>query len=271
MRIKPMKKLSIAMGLASLITFGAAPAVFAHGSGGDIAVFTTAGQADVGYALLDDDDIHQIAFDPNDSVFQAVLVPLVGAPPFIPYDLASTEPGYDANEGALPAVAEIRWNLQELQYWNGVGAPSFATAVGVSGGYAPQPVLTTVDGGFHSHQHFGLEDLTADAQPIADGVYLAKFTVSVSGLTDSEPFYMVSLVESTVNSAADPIAMAEEIGEAVIGFMADPSSGAPVVAGKDYSFYASAIQHAESLTVPEPTTLALVAMLAACVPARRRG
>lgn len=81
---------------------------------------------------------------------------------------------------------------------------------------------------------------------------------------------MVSLAESLVNEAADPIALAEQIGEAVIASLEDPSSGAAVVAGKDFSFYAQAIQHAELLAVPEPTSLALVAMLAAFVPARRR-
>ena len=265
-----MKKLSIAMSLASLTACGAGPEALAHGSGVDIAVFTTGGKADVGYAKLDDDDIVQIEFDPNDSVFQAVLVPLVPNP-IIPYDLSSSEPGYDANEGALPALAEIFWNLQELTYWDGVGAPSFTPAAGVSGGYAPQPVITQASGGFHAHEHFGLKDLTAEGQPIPNGVYLAKFTISVSGLADSDPYYMVSLVESTVNGAANPVALAEEIGEAVIAFMEDPSSGAPIVGGKDFSFYASAVRHAEALTVPEPATLALVAMLAACVPVRRRG
>jgi hypothetical protein len=265
-----MKKLSIAMGLATLTVCSVATEAFAHGSGGDIAVFTTNGKADVGYAKLDDDDIEQIEFNPNDSVFQAVLVPLV-ANPIIPYDLSSTEPGYDANEGDLPAFAEIFWNLQELSYWDGVGAPTFSAATGVSGGYAPQPVITQASGGFHAHEHFGLEDLTADGQPIPDGVYLAKFTISVDGLADSDPYYMVSLAESLVNEAADPIALAEQIGEAVIASLQDPSSGAPVVAGKDFSFYAQAIQHAELLAVPEPTSLALVAMLAAFVPARRRG
>lgn len=265
-----MKKFSIAMGLASLTACGAAPEAFAHGSGGDIAVFTTGGKADVGYAKLDDDDIEQIAFNPNDSVFQAVLVPL--APnPIIPYDLSSSEPGYDANEGALPALAEIFWNLQELTYWDGVGSPNFVPATGVSGGYAPQPVITQASGGFHAHEHFGLKDLTADGQPIPNGIYMAKFTISVSGLADSDPYYMVSLVESLVNDAADPVALAEELGEKVIAFMEDPSSGAPIVVGKDFSFYASAVQHADALAVPEPTTLALAAMLAMCAAARRRG
>ncbi len=264
-----MKKLSIAVCLVSLALGDAAQEAFAHGSGGDIAVFTTAGKADVGYAKLDDDDIVQIAFDPNDSLFQAVLVPLTPNP-IIPWDLSSSEPGYDANEGALPALAEIFWNLQELSYWDGVGAPSFTPAIGVSGGYAPQPVITQASGGFHAHEHFGLEDLTADGQPIPNGVYLAKFTISVTGLEDSDPYYMVSLVESLVNEAADPVALAEELGDAVIAFMEDPSSGVPVFAGKDFSFYASAIRHAESLAIPEPTALALVAMLATCVPARRR-
>ena len=266
-----MKKLSIAMGLAAVMAGGAAPEAFAHGSGGDIAVFATGGKADVGYALLDDDDIHQIAFDPNDSVFQAVLVPLVGAPPFIPYDFASTEPGYDANEGALPALAEIRWNLHEVGYWDDDDA-RFWPINSMWGGYAPQPVLTNANGGFHSHQHFGLYDLDDnDGIYLRDGVYLAKFTLSVTGLLDSDPYYVVSLVDSNVNGAADPIALAEEIGDAVNAFMADPTTGAPVIGGKDYSFYASAIQYAETLPVPEPTGLALVAMLAACVPARRRG
>ena len=78
------------------------------------------------------------------------------------------KPGYDANEGALPGLAEIFWNLQELSYWDGSGAPAFVPATDVEGGYAPQPVITHGDGGFHSHEHFGLSDLTADGQPIAE-------------------------------------------------------------------------------------------------------
>lgn len=256
-------------GLALGVALLTGKAAMAHGSGGDIAVFTTNGQVDIGYAKLDEDDIEQIAFDPSDSVFQAVLVPLTPNP-IIPWDLSSTEPGYDGNEGALPGLAEIYWNLLELSYWDGSGTPAFSPATHVEGGYAPQPVNTHPDGGFHAHQHFGLKDLTADGQPIADGVYLAELTVSVTGLDDSAPYYMVALVEDLVNTDADPVALANEIGEAVIAYMEDPSGDAPMVAGKDFTFYADAIQYAEALAVPEPTAIVLVAVLVGCCVSTQR-
>lgn len=241
----------------------------AHGGGGDIAVFNTAGRADVGFAILDENDIEQVAFDPTDSVFQAVLAPLVGAPPFIPYDFGSSEPGYDANEGDLPALAELRWNIVGLRFWNGTGTPAFAPVSGVGAGYAPQPEMTDSLGGFHYHATFGLEDLTNDGQPLPQGVYLAEVTMSVQGLAESDSYYLVTLLDDVVSSAADPATTAEMIGEEVRNYLTGVSSGEPIVGGKDFTFYAEAIRFAEGAAVPEPTGVALaVSLLAAAI--RRR-
>lgn len=233
-----------------------------HGGGGDIAVFETAGQVDVGFAVLDDNDIEQVAFDPNDRVFQAILTPLAGAPPFIPWDFGSSEPGFDANEGDLPAEAEIGWNVLSIQHWDGVGELAFSPATGVEGGYAPQPDLTDTLGGFHAHPTFGLSDLTDDLLPLPDGVYLTELSVSVTGLADSDPFYLVALVDGVVNAQPDPVAAAESLGEAVRDFLdpqtIDPGFGAPTLGGKNFGFYAEAIQYAESLVIPEPGAAALL-------------
>jgi hypothetical protein len=234
--------------------------LFAHGSGGDLAVFSTGNKVDVGFALLDDDDINQIFFDPNDSVFQAVLAPLA---PFIPFDLGSPEPGWDANEGELPPSSTITPMVTALQYWNGSGPVSFAPAGGVSAGFYEPTFVANNQGGFHKHFIFGLADLTADALPIPDGVYLATLKGSVTGLVDSDPFYEVVLVDQLVTNHADPEGAAETLGLAVFDYLADPQTNPPpTFGGKSFLFYADAIRYAESL-VPEPgaVSLAAVAML----------
>ena len=265
-------KLKSAFGL-----FGAAllaSQALGHGGGGDIAVYETAGQVDVGFAVLDDDDINQVSFDPNDRVFQAVLTPVVGAPSFIPWDFGSSEPGFDANEGDLPAEAQIGWNVLSIKHWDGAGALAFAPATDVEGGYAPQPDLTDTLGGFHAHPTFGLSDLTGGPEPLADGVYLTELSISVAGLEDSDPFYLVSLVDSVVNSQPDPVATAESLGEAIRDYLAadttDPGFGAPTIDGKSFGFYAEAIQYAESLVVPEPGAAALLLSACGLLAMRRR-
>jgi hypothetical protein len=239
----------------------------AHGSGGDLAVFSTGNKVDVGFALLDDMDINQVFFDPNDSVFQAVLAPLA---PFIPFDLGAPEPGWDANEGELPAFSTITPMVMSLQYWNGVGPVSFAPASGVSAGFYETSVVANAGGGFHKHFIFGLDDLTADGQPIADGVYLAQLKASVTGLEDSDPFYEVVLVDQLVTTAADPEGAAEALGLAVFDYLAAPqTTPAPSFGGKDFMFFANGIRHAESL-VPEPSAIVLLAFAAAGAAGRRR-
>jgi hypothetical protein len=241
--------------------------LFAHGSGGDLAVFSTGNKVDVGFALLDDDDINQVFFNPNDSVFQAVLAPLA---PFIPFDLGSPEPGWDANEGELPPSSTITPMVTALQYWNGSGPVSFAPAGGVSAGFYEPTFIANNQGGFHKHFIFGLADLTADAQPIPDGVYLATLKASVTGLVDSDPFYEVVLVEQLVTNHTDPEGAAETLGLAVFDYLADPQTNPPpTFGGESFLFYADAIRYAESL-VPEPGTVSLAAMAVIGMFARRR-
>lgn len=228
-----------------------------HGGGGDIAVYETNGKVDVGFAILDENDIEQVSFDPNDRVFQAVLTTVT--PPFASWmDYSSSEPGYDANEGDLPENAEIRWNLINISHWDGSGTPDFAPIASIEAGYAPNPWTDPTDsqGGFHAHSNFGLGDMGAGST-LPDGVYLAELTLSVDTLDDSDPFYLVALVDESINNQVDDdaiIAAAEEVGQLVRDYLDDPSGGAPMFAGKDFSFYADAIRYAESQVVPEPAT-----------------
>jgi hypothetical protein len=254
--------------VVNIIVASSAQETFAHGSGGDLAVFSTGNKVDVGFALLDDDDINQVFFDPNDSVFQAVLAPLA---PFIPFDLGAPEPGWDANEGELPPSSTITPMVTSLQYWNGTGPVSFAPATGVAGGFYEPTFVANNQGGFHKHFIFGLDDLTADGQPIPAGVYLAKLKASVTGLVDSDPFYEVVLVDPLIINSADPEGAAENLGVAIFDHVADPQMNpVPMVGGKSFGYFADAIRYAESLVVPEPTTCSLATVVIAALLVRRR-
>lgn len=268
MKMKDITNLAyrcFACGAAGVYALAVAVPASGHGGGGDIAVFETNGKVDVGFAILDDNDIEQIAFDPNDRVFQAVLTTVT--PPFAPWmDYSSSEPGYDANEGDLPGDVEFQWNLLSVTHWDGVGSPSFAPVPSIQAGYSPNPWTEPTDsqGGFHAHSNFGLGDSSAGST-LPDGVYLAELTLSVETLQDSDPFYLVALVDQLVNSQADDdaiVAAAEELGQLTRDYLDNPAAGEPEFGGKNFKFYADAIQHAESLVVPEPSTawLALVCL-----------
>jgi hypothetical protein len=231
---------------------------FGHGSGGDIAVYSDGSQVAVGFAILDDDDIIQLVFDPNDKVFNSILLPqppIPGLP-----DVGSAEPGYDGNENELTPNAPLTVNIQSLMYWNGAGPVSFAPASGVSPSYTPNMANVSPDGGFHAHLIFGLTDTTADALPLPDGVYLAELTATVPGLTESDPYYLVALVDQIVSSSTTPEDDAEAIGELVRAYMEDPADApAPIFGGKSFAFYGDAIR---SVEIPEPATCILAAIAA---------
>lgn len=238
----------------------------AHGGGGDVAVFTTNGKADVGFAVLDENDVEQIQFDPDDSVFTTILAP--GA--LFGLALSSTEPGLDANEGDLPANARLSVRVQELLYWDGVGSVSLSAAQGVQALFFPDFVSTDSQGGFHWHPLYGMRDLTNDGQPIPDGVYVAKATVRVVGLAESDPYYLVTLADQRIGQAPDPEGAAETLGEGVRAYQADPANQPPpTLGGKNFAFYAEAINYVERLAVvPEPTSTGF-AWLAALLAARQ--
>ena len=245
-----------------------------HGGGGDIAIFETDGQVDIGFAVLDDDDVTQVEFDADDNVFQAVFTPLPAAPALYPWAIGADEPGFDANEEELPPGAEITFNVKSIRYWDGAGDVRFTPVSSVAGGYSPQPWDAELDGGFHAHPFFGFSDLTDDGQPIADGVYLTEMTVSVVGLRESDSFYLVGLIDEAVKAIYDAEGLeaatdaAAALGEATQAYMDDPSAGAPMLGGVDFTFYADAIQRAEA--IPEPTALATFATMLVFAVWRRR-
>jgi hypothetical protein len=169
-------------------------------------------------------------------------------------------------------MATITPMVTSLHYWNGTGPISFAPATGVSAGFYEPTFFANNQGGFHKHFIFGLDDLTADGQPIPDGVYLAQLKARVTGLVDSTPFYEVVLVDQSIVNSADPEGAAESLGVAVFDYVADPQMNpVPMFGGKSFAYFADAIRHAESL-IPEPATCALAAMAFVALPARcRRG
>ena len=254
---------ALLVGLA--VFFSSSPTAWGHGGGGDIALFSTGNQVDVGFAILDPNDDIQLVFDPNEDVFLSVLLP-VSPNPIVPWQFASSEPGFDADGGALPANAEISFNLLNLWHWdpNSSSSVSFSPAdSSLSAGVAPQGENSLSNGGFHDHPFFGVA--SGSGSP-AHGIYVGKLTVSVDGLADSAPYYMVSLVTEEVTSLADPnaqVAAAEEIGELVRLYAEDPNSNpVPMFGSTDFTFYADAVNHVRtSASVPEPTSLALIAAL----------
>jgi hypothetical protein len=272
--------ISFALQFAAAVTAGVIVAnttrvVLAHGAGGDIGLWSTTvpggEKIDVGFAELDDDDIHHIFFDRHDEVFNNILLPRTPtAIPPIPWTLGTQEPGLDANEGELAPVQPLTLNVQQLTYWNGSGAVNFGPLPpGVSGGYAPQPSLTFADGGHHSHPIVGI---MGGGTP--NGVYLFKVIAHVNTMIDSDPYYKVSLVDTALYTGDNDqnAENAEALGELVRAYVADPvNSPPPVFMGKDYTYYANAIIYAETLPIPEPATLTLLAVaLLAAFGGRRR-
>lgn len=246
-RCTTVRTLPITLIALTLISLVHLPA-FGHGGGGDIALFTTGEQVGVGFAVLDDDDINQISFDPNDHVFSSILVPQV----LFGFSMGSTEPGFDADEGLLPEDASVNVSTMSVRYWDGSGSVAF-TDTGVSAAYSPSTMQTDNLGGFHAHPLFGL------AGDVANGVYLTEMTVSAGDLASSDSFYLVSLVDDIIANHTDPESAGEDLGELVRNYQADPTQ-APVFEAKDFSFFGDAVLHVESQVVPEPAGSSMVVL-----------
>jgi len=252
----------LTLAITLLSGFATAEQAYGHGAGGDIALFSPNGQADVGFAVLDDDDDVQEFFDPTENVFSLVLLPQ-NPNPVIPWQFGSSEPGFDADEGELPPEADIVYNLQELRYWDGQSSGvQLSPVAGINAGVAPSPEKSFASGGFHSHPLFGVTDPNGTAN---DGVYVGKMTVSVEGLADSDPYWMVALVSDAVTGLAtveQQVAAAEEIGELARLYAEDPvSNPSPTYQGTDFTFFANAISEVQAEAVPEPSALALAGLL----------
>ena len=251
----------LCLGLISCLSSHA----YGHGAGGDIALFSTNGQVDVGFAILDSNDDIQLVFDPDEDVFFNVLLPSTPTP-FVPWQFASDEPGFDADNGTLPAGAEISFNLLDLWYWDPTTSSSVSLSPAgssISAGVAPQGESVFGNGGFHDHPFYGINSTSGVP---ADGIYVGKLTVSVDGLDDSDPYYMVSVVTDVVTGLGNPgdqVTTAEEIGELVRNYLDDPGTyPAPMHSGTDFTYFADAVTHVRALAaIPEPSSAVLLTVL----------
>jgi hypothetical protein len=145
-------------------------------------------------------------------------------------------------------------NLDVLFYWNGMDAVDFQPIAivqpMVTMSIDPNPLGSTgPSGGLDLHPSFKLDNGGAGAP--ADGMYLVAPTARVAGLTASDRFFMLWLVDSLlVDEAA-----AEELEEAL-------EAGQTVVHGKDFAFFENAVGFVRQSLVPEPSTI-LLSMTAA--------
>lgn len=193
-------------------------------------------------------------------VLEAFLLP--DALPFSPFDYSAEDPGFRAAADDLPANQSVALSVVALSRWNGA---ALEPAAGVSFNFdLANGLATEADGSLHGHPLFGLSDLTADALPVPDGVYVASFRAGVAGLSDSDPYYFVLLKDELIADEADV--------EALEALLEDYDNGgpAPVYLGKGFSFFEEAVEHVAS-TVPEPLTAGLASFAAlALVGAGRR-
>lgn len=205
----------------------------------------------------------------DEKLFEGVFLnPTMPTPPF-GYNFERTEPGFFSAPGLpegddLPANAAISLSLSSFSigaandvtyYWDGTGEVDFQplsiVQPGVSFAFGPASFASTdANSAVDDHPLFGL---TGGA---ADGVYLVSPVVSVAGLADSDPFYMVWLASSVLVDDET----AEELEGALDLF--EEGGPEPIVGGVNFAFFEEAVEFVAA--IPEPST-ALLAMLATTV------
>ena len=155
----------------------------------------------------------------NGRVFGYDFGEILGDPYF------STDPGFDAEAGALPAGSQLRFNIVDgasvglggnLIYWDGIGDVSFGAmpsgetlrlalgaqsrTAGAATGEVAGFSLGTVggSGSLHVHLNSFLQGADGNADPgdgfpPAEGIYLVglELVSSDAGLADSLPFFVV--------------------------------------------------------------------------------
>ena len=221
-------------------------------------------------------------FDLDTRVFETILVP--GFQPPTPADYETDEPGFFGLNGvsdaatlatlgasALPGGASVSANTTSftvdaasatLFHWDGSGAVDFDPApAGTTFAFDPASGFATtgVNGDMDDHPIFQIDDGGAGLP--ADGVYLISPTVDVSGLSTSDNFFLVMLVESlvgSVNDAEDDVEAIEEALELLHEGLADDAivdfGGGNL---KDMAFFEEAVEFVEASLVPEPASFAL--------------
>ena len=259
----------------------------------DILLVDVGGQVTIGAA--EDIGGPEESFDLDTELFEMIFVP--GFQPPTPADYESSEPGFfglhavsDAADlgslgaSALPGSASVSANSPSftfdgqsasLFYWDATGAVNFTPApVGTTFNFDPAAGFATTgaNGDMDEHPIYQLEKAGAGVPD--DGVYLISPTVDVAGLTTSDNFYMVMLVDSligSVNDAEDDLEAIEHALEEMEEGLADDAivdlGGGNI---KDFAFFEEAVEYVEETIVPEPSTMALALLGVALGGFRRR-
>jgi PEP-CTERM motif len=221
----------------------------------------------------DDDPVPDLTIQ----VFRGAMTPNFPPPPFVDYghddpgffaELSPVNPNYPAGASALPTNADVTVNFptftvggltDNLFFWDGSGGavdfqpistaqPGFAIDI-----YGDNPIgQTDGNGMIHEHPTWALDD--GDTATPLDGVYLSAPTISVAGLADSKPFFIVWAVDHLIPDDDTVEALEDALD----------NDNPPIVAGKDFSYVNQAVSYVQNnLVVPEPSSLLLAGL--ACV------
>ena len=279
--------------LAFFFPTAATSLLYAHS---DILLVDVGGQVTIGAA--EDIDGAEESFDTETKLFETILVP--GFVPPTPADYETGEPGFFAlhaatdaadlaslGANALPSSSSVSANSPSfdfdgdnasLFYWDATGAVDFSPApVGTTFSFDPTVAFATTgaNGEMDDHPIFQLEKAGAGVPD--DGVYLISPTVDVAGLSTSDNFYIVMLVDSLIGSVNDAEDDLEAIEHALEEIEKGLATDAVVDLGggniKDFAFFEEAVEFVEeATTIPEPSTfvLGLSALLAAALTKRNR-
>ena len=209
------------------------------------------------------------SFDLTTRVFEGVMISNFS--PIGPADYGRDEPGFHAlfagsasfpaGASALPAGTAVSVGLPEFRvessiasgfFWDGTGEVTFAPL-----STAQPEVELTIDpspignignsGAADLHPAFKL-DKSGPGVP-ADGVYLIAPAVLVAGLSGSQQFYMLFLVDTLLGDEET----AEELEDAL-------EIGQTVLHGKDFAFFEEAVDFVQQLAVPEPSAHLMAAI-----------
>ena len=267
---------------AALLAFASCQSVSAHS---DVLLTDVGGQVTIGAAA---DLGSSPSFDIDTKVFESIMLPGF-LPPVTPPDYQSDEPGFfgldssipseatalaGLGASALPGLADVKaiattftidGASSDLFFWDGTGPVDFDPApAGTGFTFNPSNFATTgSDGGMDDHPLFEVDATSGTA---ADGVYLISPVVAVDGIATSEKFYMAFLVDSLITGEVD----AEEV-EHALEELEEGLIPAAIALGKDFTFFEEAVEFAETLPVPEPSSLLLCVAGLGLAVTRRRG
>lgn len=149
----------------------------------------------------------------------------------------------------------------DLFYWDGVGVADLAPASGVAFVAGNPFDAAAADGSFDDHPILSLDDLDNNAATFpATGIYLASFNATLTGLTASEPLYLVMGTEGLIT--AEFLSLSATEFDQLTDDDLDEALEAVIEV---------AVEFVEAnVVVPEPTSALLAVLAAGAIFARRK-